>query len=127
MAIVAPVDAREDAASRALLERVVASGGPVRSVHYVDVRQSMQNGGGPACLRLRVVLTDDEVRALSGRVVLDDALDDALTKWVTRSYRDRLAPGDLADPMLARESLRALDELTALLGLGAVYDFQRAC
>jgi succinylarginine dihydrolase len=125
MAIVAPVDAREDAASRAFLERVVASGGPVRALHYVDVRQSMRNGGGPACLRLRVPLTAEEMGALSGRVLLDDSLDHALKAWVERYYRDRLVPADLADPQLAGEGMRALDELTRLMRLGTLYDFQR--
>jgi succinylarginine dihydrolase len=126
MTIVAPEDARDDAASRAVLERIAGGEGPVRSVHYVGVRQSMQNGGGPACLRLRVDATDDELRALSGRVVLDDALASDLTAWVERHYRDRLAPADLADPSLARESMQALDALSQLLELGSVYDFQRA-
>jgi succinylarginine dihydrolase len=126
MAIVAPEDAREDPASSALLERVVASGGPVREVHYIDVRQSMRNGGGPACLRLRVPLTREEVNALGAAVLLDDPLYDALCAWVDRHYRDRLLPGDLADPELAREGMRALDELTRLLRLGSLYDFQRA-
>jgi succinylarginine dihydrolase len=125
MTIVAPEDAREDPAARAVLERVASGAGPVRSVHFVDVRQSMQNGGGPACLRLRVPATDAERLALSGRVLLDDALDDALSAWVDRHYRDRLVPADLADPALAREGMRALDELSGLLELGAVYDFQR--
>jgi succinylarginine dihydrolase len=126
MAIVAPEDAREDPPSRRFLERVVASGGPVRAIHYIDVRQSMRNGGGPACLRLRVPLTHDEIRALGAGVVLDDALYGALCAWVDRHYRDHLVPGDLADPELAREGMRALDELTHLLRLGSVYDFQRA-
>jgi succinylarginine dihydrolase len=126
MAIVAPEDAREDPQSAAFLERVVASGGPVRAVHYIDVRQSMHNGGGPACLRLRVPLTDEEIAALGARVIVDDALLEALGTWVDAHYRDKLAPADLADPALAREGMRALDELTKLLGLGAVYDFQKA-
>jgi succinylarginine dihydrolase len=125
IAIVAPDDARADPQARAFLERVLASGGPVRSLHFVDVRQSMHNGGGPACLRLRVVLSDDEARALSANVVLTDALHDALRAWIGRHYRDRLAPADLADPSLAREGMTALDELTALLRLGPIYDFQR--
>lgn len=125
MAIVAPEDARDDAHARAFLERVVSEGGPLWRVHYIDVRQSMQNGGGPACLRLRVPLTDDETRALGGRVLLDDALHAELGAWVDKHYRDRLVPGDLADPKLAREVMTGLDELTRLLGLGAVYDFQR--
>jgi succinylarginine dihydrolase len=125
MAIVAPTEAREDPASRALLERVVAGGGPVRALHFIDVRQSMKNGGGPACLRLRVPLSDEEASALSGNVVLDDALYELLCGWVDRHYRDRLVPSDLADPQLAQESMRALDELTSLLELGSIYDFQR--
>jgi succinylarginine dihydrolase len=125
MAIVAPEDSREDEHARAFLERVVAAGGPVKAVHYIDVRQSMHNGGGPACLRLRVPLEDDEIGALAGNVLLDDALYDALVSWVDRHYRDKLTPHDLADPALAREGFAALDELTRLLKLGDVFDFQR--
>jgi succinylarginine dihydrolase len=123
--ILAPEDSREDPEARAFLERVVAGAGPVTAVHYVDVRQSMQNGGGPACLRLRVPLSEDESRALSANVFLTDALYAALCAWVERHYRDRLVPSDLGDPELAREGMRALDELTGLLALGSVYDFQR--
>ncbi len=126
MAIVAPADAREDPLARAFLERVASGGGPVTAIHYVEVRQSMRNGGGPACLRLRVPVAVDEVRALRGNVLLDDTLYDALCAWVERHYRDRLVPADLADPRLAYEGMRALDELTSLLKLGTVYDFQRA-
>jgi succinylarginine dihydrolase len=125
MAIIAPEDAREDPPSRAFLERVIAAGGPVRALHYVNVRQSMQNGGGPACLRLRVLLSDEEARSISANVVLSDSLCDALEAWILRHYRDRLAPDDLADPELAREGMRALDELTSLLDLGSIYDFQQ--
>jgi succinylarginine dihydrolase len=125
MAILAPEDSREDLHARAFLDRVVDAGGPVRAVHYIDVRQSMHNGGGPACLRLRVPLKDDEVASLGARVLLDDALDETLCAWIDRHYRDRLAPPDLADPELAREGMAALDELTSILKLGAVYDFQR--
>jgi succinylarginine dihydrolase len=84
----------------------------------------MRNGGGPACLRLRVSLTDDERAAVRGRVFLDAALADEIGQWIDRHYRDRLAPGDLADPQLLDESRRALDELTRMLELPAVYSFQ---
>jgi succinylarginine dihydrolase len=125
IAVIAPEDSRDDEAARALLDRVASTGGPVSAVHYVGVRQSMKNGGGPACLRLRVPLTDAESGALRGNVILDDALATALRSWVERHYRDRLLPRDLADPALIREGMRALDELTGLLRLGSVYDFQR--
>ncbi|HJU24354.1 MAG TPA: N-succinylarginine dihydrolase, partial [Casimicrobiaceae bacterium] len=90
----------------------------------LDLRQSMRNGGGPACLRLRVPLTDAERLAVTGRVFLDEALDLALTRWIARHYRDRLSPTDLRDPGLLDETRRALDELTQLLRLPPVYRFQ---
>ncbi len=125
MCIVAPEDAREDPHAHAFLQKVVAAGGPVKDVFYRDVRQSMHNGGGPACLRLRVPLAPHEVAALGANVVLDDGLHDELCAWVDKHYRDQLAPADLADPKLARETMTALDELTRLLRIGSVYDFQR--
>jgi len=125
MTIVAPEESREDPHARAFLERVVASGGPVKSVRYLDLRQSMENGGGPACLRQRIVLTAEEREAVKARVFWDEALGAELEGWVRHHYRDRLEAGDLADPQLARETLAALDELSSILRLGPVYDFQR--
>jgi succinylarginine dihydrolase len=126
MCIVAPVESRQRPRPRAFLERVVAEDNPVRQVHYLDVRQSMNNGGGPACLRQRIRLTDEERAAVKARVFLDAALAADLEAWIRRHYRDRLAVRDLADPALARESLTALDELTRILQLGSVYDFQQS-
>ena len=125
MVIVAPEDSREDKAARRFLERVVATGGPVKAVHYRDVRQSMHNGGGPACLRLRVPLEDDERGRILANVFFTEALETALAAWIGKHYRDRLVASDLADPMLARETMAALDALTELLRLGSVYDFQK--
>ncbi len=85
----------------------------------------MRNGGGPACLRLRVVLNDSELAAINGRAILDEARVAALEQVVKRSYRDRLGMADLADPALLDESRTALDEISQVLGLGAVHDFQR--
>jgi succinylarginine dihydrolase len=126
MAIIAPSESQESDPVRQMLERVVAEDNPVSAVHYVDVNASMCNGGGPACLRLRVPLTKEERAAVGARVFLDDAGCDALGYWVTRHYRDRLTGDDLADPALLLETRTALDELTRLLALGSVYDFQRA-
>ena len=123
--VLAPEESRENPRARAFLERVVAEENPVTAVRYLDLNQSMNNGGGPACLRLRVPLTDEEVRAIRAEVLFTPALHARLVDWVTRRYRDRLAPADLADPALAREGLEALDELTRILRIGAVYDFQR--
>jgi succinylarginine dihydrolase len=125
MALILPSEAEETPRAKAFVDRVLASNGPVREAHYLDLRQSMRNGGGPACLRLRVVLTGDELAALDGRALLDDARLAALEEIVRRRYRDRLAIADLADPALLDESRTALDEIGQVLGLGAVHDFQR--
>jgi succinylarginine dihydrolase len=111
---------------RHFFDRVVAEDNPVGAVHYIDVNASMKNGGGPACLRLRVPLTDDERAAIGARVFVDDALLEELESWIRRNYRDRLVADDLADPALLEECRRALDELTRILRLGSVYDFQRS-
>ena len=123
--LVAPMECRENPATARYLDHLLAQNGPIAEVIAFDLRQSMRNGGGPACLRLRVVLTAAERAAVGARVFADAALLDALDAWVRRHYRDRLAAGDLADPALLDESRRALDELSTLLRLGSVYDFQR--
>jgi succinylarginine dihydrolase len=125
MAIIAPEESRERETARRFLERVVAEDNPVKQVHYLDVRQSMNNGGGPACLRQRIWLTDEERAAVKANVFYSPALHEALAGWVRKHYREELRAADLADPRLARETMTALDELTRILALGSVYDFQR--
>jgi succinylarginine dihydrolase len=124
MLLVAPAECRENSRARAVIDRLIAGDNPIESAIYVDVRQSMQNGGGPACLRLRVVLNDSERAAVKGRVFLDESLFKELNAWVEKHYREELQAEDLADPSLGRESRDALQELTGILGLGAVYGFQ---
>ena len=66
----------------------------------------MRNGGGPACLRLRVALTDDEAAAMHQGVLMTEELYATLVPWVERHYRDRVEPKDLADPQLAHRMRR---------------------
>ena len=126
LTLICPVETRENARAHAVAEGVASSNGPIGRVEYVDVRQSMRNGGGPACLRLRVVLTDAELAATNAAMRLTDELHGALSVWGATWYRDRLTPADLADPQLLVESRGALDELTQILSLGGgFYPFQR--
>ncbi|AXS83200.1 N-succinylarginine dihydrolase [Marinobacter sp. Arc7-DN-1] len=125
MLLAVPGECREVASVSRYLDDLVKSAGPVTSVEVFDVKQSMRNGGGPACLRLRVVLDDDELKATHRGVIVTDELYERLTTWVEAHYRDELSQDDLADPMLLEEVRKALDELTGILGLGSIYDFQR--
>lgn len=124
MLLAVPGECRGVASVSRYLDGLVRSGGPITAVEVFDVKQSMRNGGGPACLRLRVVLSDDELNAMHRGVLLTDELYERLTAWVKAHYRDRLSQQDLADPMLLDEVRKALDELTGILGLGSIYDFQ---
>jgi succinylarginine dihydrolase len=123
--LLAPVECEESENVRAVLQGMSGGENPIAQIHYVDVRQSMENGGGPACLRLRVVLTERELSLTHQGVLLTDSLYRRLTEWGNKHYRDRLHLDDLADPALTEESRTALDELTQILGLGSLYDFQR--
>ena len=124
--LVAPAECRENARVASYLDTLVGGGGPIAEILTFDLRQSMRNGGGPACLRLAVALTSIERSAIGARVFLDDALADDLDAWIRMHYRDRLASEDLGDPALVDESRRALDDLTRILRLPAVYAFQLA-
>jgi len=119
-ALIAPIECQENDCVRAYFDR-----GVFDQVHFVDVRQSMRNGGGPACLRLRVVLTEAELAASHQGVMFNDALHASLRAWVEKHYRDELTAADLADPRLIEEGRAALDELSGILRLGSVYEFQR--
>lgn len=125
LTLIAPGETRDNPRARAVVADLLASNGPIGRVEYVDVRQSMRNGGGPACLRLRVVLTEAELAATNPGQRMDTALYARLTAWAGRWYRDRLLPADLPDPALLTESRGALDELTQILRLGGdFYPFQ---
>lgn len=127
LTLVAPLETQETPSTRDYCERLTAGNGPIGRVKYVDVRQSMRNGGGPACLRLRVTLTQAEWAQVNPGMTFDAALHDKLAGWVNRHYRESLAPEDLPDPALMQESFAALDELTQIMNLGAdFYPFQRA-
>ena len=116
MSLIAPIECERNPRVRAYVDRLLASDTPIRSAHFLDVRQSMNNGGGPACLRLRVALTPEQLAAVHPGVLLTDTLHASLRSWVARNYRDELRPQDLVDAALAEESRRALAELTEILG-----------
>ena len=125
MVLIAPTEVRDSSRTQDFLGGLSA-GGAIKRVQFVNVRQSMDNGGGPACLRLAVELTPREIEAVHPGVFLDEQLYAKLRAWIGQHYRERLVPADLADPKLLTENRAALDELTAILRLGSIYSFQRA-
>jgi succinylarginine dihydrolase len=118
MALILPEEARETPSVWAWLQALVAGNGPIRELFVVDVRQSMANGGGPACLRLRVVAEPD---AVDPRFIADEAKLDRLAALIEAEWPDRIAPEDLLDPALwprmegARAALLGALDLVELL------------
>jgi len=126
MHLVVAGECRENPRVWAEIQRILSDErNPLTQVHVFDLRQSMRNGGGPACLRLRVALNEMERSVVNPRCWIDDERLDELEAWVQRHYRDHLVLKDLADPALLDETRTALDRLTQILGLGSIYEFQR--
>ncbi|NKB32902.1 MAG: N-succinylarginine dihydrolase [Pseudomonadales bacterium] len=122
--IIVPTECRENDSVHNYLNQLELEHPAINQVKYFDLRQSMNNGGGPACLRLRVVMSDEQINNCQANIFLSDELYEKLKQWIESHYRESLVPEDLADPALLDECRRALQELSVLLNLGSVYDFQ---
>jgi succinylarginine dihydrolase len=115
MGLVLPTEARETPSVWTWLEAHVAGNGPIRRLLPVDVRQSMANGGGPACLRLRVVA---DPATVDPRFLADEAKLDRIAAVVAAHWPDAIAPGDLASAALVRDVRRARAALLDAMDLG---------
>ncbi|HEX5183547.1 MAG TPA: N-succinylarginine dihydrolase [Allosphingosinicella sp.] len=115
MALILPEEARETPPVRRWLEAMVAGNGPIRKLFFVDVRQSMANGGGPACLRLRVVADPETI---DPRFLADEAKLDRIASAVEAHWPERIVPEDLLQPAMWRQMEEARAALLETLDLG---------
>src|SRR5260370_21802129 len=122
----APSEMEENQNVRSLINSLVNSeNSAIADVLFLNLRESMQNGGGPACLRTRVVLNQEEQSAIPPQLFFSENLFDELTAWVKHHYRDSLTLTDFRDPKLLTEIQAALEKLTQILRLGSIYSFQK--
>jgi len=118
MALILPSEAEENPRVWGWLTEMVAGNGPIRKLVPVDVRQSMANGGGPACLRLRVVANPATV---DSRFMADEAKLDQISTIVSDHWPESITPDELADPALiervqnARKALLTACDLDILI------------
>ena len=117
MTLVVPTEARETPTVWSWIERHVAGNGPIRRVEVVDVRQSMANGGGPACLRLRVVA---DPATVDPRFIVDDGKLDLLAEVIRRTWPVEIDNADLQKASLIRDVEAARAALLDALELGAL-------
>jgi succinylarginine dihydrolase len=116
MTLVLPAEARDNVDVWGWLSELITTGGPITRLEIVDVRESMRNGGGPACLRLRVQVDPDAFAAIDCRFLLDEAICDRVETVISAEWPEQIAPDDLGDPHLWEQCTRARAELTAALG-----------
>ncbi|WP_260582521.1 N-succinylarginine dihydrolase [Sphingopyxis sp. PET50] len=114
MGLVLPTEAQATPAVWNWLEAHVAGNGPIRRLLPVDVRQSMANGGGPACLRLRVVA---DPATVDPRFMADADRLDRISEVVAKHWPEAIAAGDLGSAGLAADVRRARTALLEALGL----------
>jgi succinylarginine dihydrolase len=114
MGLILPEEARETPSVWAWLQDMIAGNGPIRRLFVVDVRQSMANGGGPACLRLRVVADPSWV---DWRFVADEERLDRIARVVAAEWPEAIAPEDLLQPSIWRTMEQARTRLCEELDL----------
>lgn len=100
MALILPTEAQANGNVWSWLEEMIAGNGPIRRLIPVDVRQSMANGGGPACLRLRVVA---DPATVDQRFIADEAKLDRIAEVVSNHWPDEIAPDQLGNPALVAQ------------------------
>ncbi|WP_299197566.1 N-succinylarginine dihydrolase [uncultured Amphritea sp.] len=124
MLLLAPTNCLASDEAMNAIDWLITADNPVSAVEYIDLSQSMNNGGGPACLRLRVPMSQAELNAVHPGILLDVTLYNRLKSWINTHYREQLSAADLADPSLPTEIQVALNELAEILVLPNLYPFQ---
>lgn len=115
--LIVPGEARENAAVWSWLGDHLAGNGPIRAVEVVDVRESMSNGGGPACLRLRVAC---DPALVDPRFLVDGAKLDRIAAVIEQHWPEAIAADAIGDPAVVAQVIaarRALYEALDLVGL----------
>lgn len=121
--MILPLETEETPTAKSYVDHLLDLG-LIQDAHYLDLRQSMSNGGGPACLRLRVAVGETAKATIHDGVMMTKAKIEALRDVVNRHYRDTLRSDDLGDPSFLTDTRTALDAITQVLDLPNLYHFQ---
>lgn len=124
MLLFAPTEALKNSYSQAVINKIIQSENPIDEVIYFDISESMMNGGGPACLRLRIPLQEHEIKALSPQIFFDELLFERLSEIIARYYFDNLELPHLFEQKFQKSSQEALEHISQALGLHGIYEFK---
>jgi succinylarginine dihydrolase len=114
MALILPTEAQDNSAVWSWLQDMIAGNGPIRQLIPVDVRQSMANGGGPACLRLRVVA---DPATVDPRFLADTEKLDHMAEVIATQWPESISPDQLGDPALIQQVQNARKALLEVCDL----------
>jgi succinylarginine dihydrolase len=120
MALVLPSEVQETKTTSLFLEKLLKQSTAIQSLYIINVRESMRNGGGPACLRLRVMVTEQEKSALDDRFLLDEKKITALEKIVTETYPETISSDDLGNMLLLQQVTEATNAVYECLSLSHI-------
>lgn len=115
--MICPLACQHHSRGRATIDRILRESNPITAVEYVDLQQSMNNGGGPACLRLRVPVDSMQLKRIKPSVLWTAELEAQLRDWVTSHYPTKLSLADLADVDRIEQTSAAMQELSGILDL----------
>lgn len=122
MTLILPTESEQNPQAHQIVERILAEDNPIERAEFIDCRQSMRNGGGPACLRLRAVVSEEEIKDVNPRFLMNEHTLGLLEVWVQKYYRDRLTQENFLDKGFRDSCAQALDELAQLLDLPDLYN-----
>lgn len=116
-ALIVPMECLETPSVKAWLDRHVGAGGPVDALHPVEVRESMNNGGGPACLRLRVLVSDEAAHSINAAHLLTERSADRIERVIDTYWPEDVAPTDLGLPEFWQQAAQAREKLIEAIHL----------
>jgi succinylarginine dihydrolase len=107
--LLCPSECGESERVRTVIEGWLASeSNPISSVETIGVQESMSNGGGPACLRLRLDVDEEQVSQLEPRWRFTPERHSEIARWIDNYYPARLCIDDLARWDFAEHAMAAV-------------------
>lgn len=117
MAIIFPKEVEEHKKAHQLAQAILSEENPIEAIYFLNLRESMKNGGGPACLRLRVPMTEEEHAAMHQGACYTPRIHQRLEGLISNRYRDAISSEDLLDMQFAEEALSVQADIMTLLNL----------
>lgn len=123
MALIAPQESANNPYASALFERWRQQDDvPINALYYMDLRESMMNGGGPACLRLRVVLSEEQAARIPKEFFYCNQMHERLEQVINTYYPETISPADMVNEATVLRCRKAVQEIAGIFGISGLYE-----